>query len=77
MSLLLPQDKSGVVRAVRPLDIHGDRWVDVAVELDDLPGAGQAGRVAAAECPVDLAAGDRVRVRFVMGQMMRVEREAR
>ncbi len=76
MSLLLPQNKTGTVRAVKPVDIHGDRWVDLAVELDDLPGAGQTGRVAASECPADLAPGERVSVRFVMGQMMRVEREA-
>jgi hypothetical protein len=75
MNLLLPAVKTGVVRAVRAVDIHGDRWVDLAIELDEMPGAGHAGRVAATECPEGLVAGDRVRVRFVMGQMMRVERE--
>lgn len=77
MSLLLPQERAGTVRATRPVDIHGDRYVDLSVELDDPAGGGAApstGRISAGECPADLAPGDRVSVRFVMGVMVRVSR---
>ncbi len=74
MSLLLPQSRAGVLRAIRPVDIHGDRWVDLAVDLED--GVTTTGRLAASELPADLAPGDRVSVRFVMGQMTKVERAA-
>lgn len=72
--MLLPQQRDGVVRALKLVDIHGDRWMDLAVEFDDAPGAAATGRVAAGECPEGLAPGDRVRVRQVMGMMTRVER---
>jgi hypothetical protein len=77
VSLLLPQSRAGTVLDLRPVDIHGDRYVDVHVALDDAePGrAPQTGRVSASECPADLKPGDRVTVRFVMGVMTRVVRE--
>jgi hypothetical protein len=56
------------------VDIHGDRWVDLAIEFDDAPGAPVSGRVAAGECPAGLAPGERVRARLVMGMMTRVDR---
>lgn len=74
MSFLLPQERTGVVRLVRPVDIHGDRYVDVAIDVEDAPGESKSGRVAASECPTDLEPGDRVRVRFVMGVMVKVTR---
>jgi hypothetical protein len=74
MSLLLPQTRTGTVRQMRPVDIHGDRYVDVVVALDE-PGAEPVtGRVSAMECPPDLAPGERVSVRFTMGVMTRVSR---
>jgi hypothetical protein len=74
MSLLLPQTRAGTIRAAMPLDIHGDRYVDVVVALDDDPGPPATGRVSATECPADLSPGDRVQVRFVMGVIVRVAR---
>jgi hypothetical protein len=76
MSLLLPQERAGTVRAMRPVDIHGDRYVDLSVELDEAAGSTtpSTGRISAGECPADLAPGDRVSVRFVMGVMVRVSR---
>ena len=74
MSFLLPQERIGTVRLARPLDIHGDRYVDVAIDLEGTPGESKGGRVAASECPPDLAPGDRVSVRFVMGVMVKVTR---
>ena len=73
MSLLLPQERAGVVQAVRPVEIHGDRYVDLLVELEGEPGP-RALRVGATECPADLAAGERVKVRFVMGVATVVQR---
>jgi len=74
MSLLLPQTRSGTVQSVRPLDIHGDRYVDVAVLLDDAGPAPILGRVGAMECPPDLGPGERVDVRFAMGVITRISR---
>lgn len=77
VSLLLPQSRAGTVLDVRPVDIHGDRYVDLHVALDDAePGkAPQTGRVPVSDCPADLRPGDRVSVRFVMGVMTKVLRE--
>lgn len=74
MSLLLPQTKLGTIRAMRALDIHGDRYVDVQLVLDDPPGQPFVGRVSASECPPELKAGDRVEARFTMGVMVRLTR---
>jgi hypothetical protein len=73
MSLLLPQTRAGVVQSARPVDIHGDRYVDVAVSLEE-DGGTFTGRVSATECPSDLAPGERVSVKFTMGVATRVER---
>jgi hypothetical protein len=75
MSLLLPQTRAGAVHAAAPVNIHGDRFVDVAVALDGEPGPPVTGRVSATDCPDSLAPGERVNVRFVMGVMVRVTRE--
>ena len=74
MSLLLPQELACTVLGMRPVDIHGDRYVDVAVETDEVPPREMSGRVPASECPDDLAVGERVNVRFVMGVMVRIKR---
>ena len=73
MSLLLPQTRTGTVHTARPLEIHGDRYLDVAVLLDDEPAAPVAGRLSAMDCPSGLLPGDRVRVCFTLGVMTRVE----
>lgn len=75
MSLLLPQTRPGTVRGATPVDIHGDRYVDLSVELDGDAGPPVRGRVGASDCAQGLAPGERVNVRFTMGVMMRVERE--
>ena len=74
MSFLLPQTRAGVVQGVRLVDIHGDRYLDVALVLDD-DGAVAHGRVSVLECPPDLAVGDPVTARFTMGVMTHVARE--
>jgi hypothetical protein len=74
LSLLLPQEVAAIVRAARALDIHGDRYVDVTVTTEEAPEAPRTGRVPASECPPDLAPGDRVRVKFVMGVMVKITR---
>ena len=74
MSLLLPQTRTGTIKSLQPIDIHGDRYVDVQLELDDSPGQPFLGRISAAECPPDLTAGDRVAARFTMGVIVRLAR---
>ena len=76
MSLLLPQTRAGVVRLATPVDIHGDRYVDLAIALDGETGPPVPGRVGASDCPPSLVPGERVSVRFTMGVMVRVAREA-
>jgi hypothetical protein len=76
MSLLLPQNRTGLLRAATPVDIHGDRYVDVAIALDDDAGPATVGRLGAGDCAAGLAPGDRVRVRFIMGVMVSVARES-
>ena len=74
MSFLLPQSRSGTVRSVRPLDIHGDRYVDVQLALDDQPDRPVVGRIAASEVPGDLAVGERVEARYMMGVIVKLSR---
>ena len=74
MSLLLPQTRTGTVRSVRRLDIHGDLYVDLTVALDEAGTAPVTSRVSAMECPPDLAPGDRVSLRFTMGVITAVTR---
>ena len=74
VNFLLPQDQPGTVRRVTPVDIHGDRYVDLLVAFDGEPDAPRGGRVSAAEVPSGLEPGDRVSVRFVMGVMVGVSR---
>jgi hypothetical protein len=76
MSLLLPQNRAGAVRSATPVSIHGDRYVDVAIALDGEPGPAAFGRLGVGDCPEALVPGERVIVRFVMGVMVRVTREA-
>jgi hypothetical protein len=74
MSLLLPQTRAGTVRSAHVVDIHGDRYVDVSVALDDV-GQSVTGRVPAMECPPDLKPGERVSLRFTMGVITKVSLE--
>lgn len=74
MSLLLPRTVPALVRRVQPVDIHGDRYVDVILALDEAPDAPLAGRVGASDCPAGLAAGERVLASFTMGVLVRLAR---
>ncbi len=74
MNFLLPQTRAAIVRSIRPVDIHGDRYLDLVLALDE-PGSGPlAGRVGARECPGDLAVNERVSVRITLGLVTSVER---
>lgn len=75
MSLLLPQTRIGTVREARPVDIHGDRYVDLSLMLDAPDAGSLVARVGALECPTDLRSGDRVSVRVTMGIITRVSRD--
>lgn len=76
VNLLLPQTRLGTVRSATPVSIHGDRYVDLAIALEGDPDPPVVGRVGATDCPESLAPGERVSVRFTMGVMVRVAREA-
>jgi hypothetical protein len=74
MSLLLPQSRPCVIVAVQPVDIHGDRYVDLTLRLDDAPDPPIRARLSAFDCPKDLAAGERMTARFTMGVITKLER---
>lgn len=74
MSFLLPQTRTGVVQSLRPVDLHGDRYLDLTVAFAEPDAAPATGRVSALECPQGLAVGERVSIRFTLGVMTRVER---
>jgi len=74
VTLLLPQNRAALVLAVQPVDIHGDRDVDVTLRFDDYEGPPRAARVSARECPADLRQGERVEARVVMGVVTRLVR---
>ncbi len=73
MSFLLPQDRIATVERMQPVDIHGDRYFDLALQYEGEAGA-RVARVSRSECPEGLVAGDRVSVRIVMGVVTRVAR---
>jgi hypothetical protein len=75
VSLLLPQTRTGTVRDARGVDIHGDRYVDVVIALDEPGAAPLVGRVSATECPANLAPGERVAARVTLGVITRIARE--
>jgi hypothetical protein len=76
VSLLLPQTRIGTILSATALSIHGDRYVDLVLTLDNDSGPPVRGRVGAFDCPESLLPGERVSVRFTMGVMVRVTREA-
>ena len=76
VSLLLPQTHAGTVQSAMPVNIHGDRYVDLAIALDGDAGPPVVGRVGADDCAESLRPGERVSVRFTMSVMVRVAREA-
>ncbi|MEO7867235.1 MAG: hypothetical protein ABIU54_06325 [Candidatus Eisenbacteria bacterium] len=75
MSFLLPQDRIATIDRMQPVDIHGDRYFDLALVYEgDVSGGTRIARVSRSECPEGLAPGDRVSVRLVMGVVTRVSR---
>ena len=77
MALLLTQTWGATIRSSRPVDIHGDRFIDVVLTLDDSAGTPVKGRVTQTECPEGMTAGDRVEVSFTMGVITRITRPQR
>jgi hypothetical protein len=63
------------VQSARDVDIHGDRYVDVVIVLDEPGAASLVGRVSAMECPANLAPGERVAARVTLGVITRIARE--
>ncbi|HEX5635266.1 MAG TPA: hypothetical protein VFX50_18610 [Gemmatimonadales bacterium] len=76
MNFLLPQTREVTVQQVRAVELHGDRYTDLLLQVDEPGSAPLSVRLGAAECPADLAVGDRLQARIVMGVVVRVERAA-
>jgi len=73
MSFLLPQTREARLEGVRAMELHGDRYLDLALRFEGEPDA-RVVRLHASECPADLAAGEPLSVRFVMGVATSVTR---
>lgn len=73
MTFLLPQERIAMLQSMRAVEIHGDRYLDLALLYDGEP-APRVARVSRSECPEGLTAGNRVSVRLVMGVVTRVSR---
>ena len=74
MNFLLPQTRDATVLQIRAVSLHGDRYLDLVLQVEE-PGAAPLNvRLGAAECPSDLVEGDKVRARIMMGVVVRLER---
>jgi len=58
MSFLLPQTREATVLQVRAVSLHGDRYLDLVLRVDEPGSAPLSVRLGAAECPADLVEGD-------------------
>jgi hypothetical protein len=56
-----------VIGAVRPYDIHGTRYYQIAYATPDAPDRVTEGRVAVESIYPDPQAGDRVEIRLLLG----------
>ena len=74
MSFLLPQTREATVIQVREVSLHGDRYLDLVLQVDEPGSAPLSVRLGAAECPADLAEGDKVQARLLMGVVVKIER---
>jgi hypothetical protein len=74
MSFLLPQTREATVVQVREVSLHGDRYLDFVLQVDEPGSAPLSVRLGAAECPADLAEGDKVQARILMGVVVKLER---
>ena len=74
MSFLLPQTREATVLQVHAVSLHGDRYLDLVLQVDEPGTAPLSVRLGAAECPSDLAEGDKVQARIMMGVVVKIER---
>jgi len=74
MNFLLPQTREATVTQVREVSLHGDHYLDLVLLVDEPGSAPLSVRLGAAECPADLAAGDKVKARIMMGVVVKLER---
>ncbi|MGZ8577945.1 MAG: hypothetical protein ACXWWX_00265 [Actinomycetota bacterium] len=65
-------ERSGIVKELRAVDIHGARFVDVMVVLDD--GSTLEGRLGAESVPADLQPDDQVLAAAVMSTLVQIRR---
>ena len=74
MNFLLPQTREATVMQVREVSLHGDRYLDLVLQVDEPGSAPLSVRLGAAECPASLAEGDKVQARIMMGVVVKLER---
>ncbi len=74
MNFLLPQTREATVLKVHGVSLHGDRYLDLVLQVDEPGSAPLSVRLGAAECPAGLTEGDKVRARILMGVVVQIER---
>lgn len=65
-------EQEATVAQVRPFDLHGVKYFDIAVTLAD--GSTMDGRLGFESVPEDLRAGERVLVTVAAGMMVAIRR---
>lgn len=63
-----------ILAAIQPYDVHGSKYFRIAYARRDDPDRVHEGRVAAESIYADAAAGDRVRIRMILGVIDDVSR---
>jgi hypothetical protein len=72
---MLTGSREGILRRVQPISIHGQLSLDVFYSYaDDADGAVHVARVGPEAVPHRLDEGDRVRLDYVLGQVIAVTR---
>ncbi|MBI2845521.1 MAG: hypothetical protein HYX86_03135 [Chloroflexi bacterium] len=71
---MLAGSQEGVLRAVRQVEIHGQRYFDMAISPQAQPEQVLEARLGPESAYPDPQPGDRVRVHFMMRMVVRVEK---
>jgi hypothetical protein len=74
VSNLLPGSRDGVLRRVTPFDLHGERYYHLFYSLAESPEQVAEARVAHDAIHAPPQPGDAVRIHFMMGVVMKVEK---
>ena len=75
MSLLLPARKKAVLLGVKPVNIHGQEFMDLLFRLEEEPDTVRRARVGSTDVEGPLEPGCTMLVQFVMGTPISFKRD--